>query len=359
MTIHIFNPEHEHALAADLEGFTPPRAARQLRSDLSFLPALWAEDGDIVMVEDAVAAEKAWRGLDLRHRSAVEFATPDMIKRLLACGKDVTVSPWGWDKTIRKTLLKAGVPAETMPSTDALDTIRSLSNRSLAVELLAALGAEHGVTGLSCVCNTYDDVLRFLAKHRETVVKAPWSCSGRGVRYIGNGTLTDNDSHWIQRVISQQQSVVAEVRCRKVADFAIEFMAEEDATVSATGLSLFTTSGGTYTGNVLASEEEKRTMIGRYLPLTLLDGVTEKIENFLSDRIGGAYTGPLGVDMMITEGDNGAEGTGFLLNPCVEINLRRTMGHVALALSSRGHMGTMGITFENKSYNITITDDNL
>lgn len=95
MTIHIFNPEHEHALAADLEGFTPPRAARQLRSDLSFLPALWAEDGDIVMVEDAVAAEKAWRGLDLRRRSAVEFATPDTIKRLLACGKDVAVSPWG------------------------------------------------------------------------------------------------------------------------------------------------------------------------------------------------------------------------------------------------------------------------
>ena len=41
------------------------------------------------------------------------------------------------------------------------------------------------------------------------------------------------------------------------------------------------------------------------------------------------YQGPLGVDMMIVAG---AEGQGFLLHPCVEINLRRTMGHVALSI---------------------------
>ena len=38
----------------------------------------------------------------------------------------------------------------------------------------------------------------------------------------------------------------------------------------------------------------------------------------------GKYVGPFGVDMMIAEEK---------LHPCVEINLRRTMGHVALALS--------------------------
>ena len=34
-----------------------------------------------------------------------------------------------------------------------------------------------------------------------------------------------------------------------------------------------------------------------------------------------------GVDMMVVKGER------FLLHPCVEINLRRTMGHVALALT--------------------------
>lgn len=45
---------------------------------------------------------------------------------------------------------------------------------------------------------------------------------------------------------------------------------------------------------------------------------------------GGAYTGPFGIDMMVVEGN---AGKGFLLHPCVEINLRRTMGHVALSLT--------------------------
>ena len=41
-----------------------------------------------------------------------------------------------------------------------------------------------------------------------------------------------------------------------------------------------------------------------------------------------SYTGPFGVDMMVVAGEK-----GFLLHPCVEINLRRTMGHAALALT--------------------------
>ena len=37
--------------------------------------------------------------------------------------------------------------------------------------------------------------------------------------------------------------------------------------------------------------------------------------------------GPFGIDMMIVKGEK------YGLHPCVEINLRRTMGHVALSLS--------------------------
>jgi hypothetical protein len=41
------------------------------------------------------------------------------------------------------------------------------------------------------------------------------------------------------------------------------------------------------------------------------------------------YQGPFGVDMMIVGKE---DKDGFLLHPCVEINLRRTMGHVALSI---------------------------
>ena len=59
MTIRIFNPEHDIALASNMERFTAPHAGRQLRSDLCYLPALWSNDGDVVIVDDIDFAESA------------------------------------------------------------------------------------------------------------------------------------------------------------------------------------------------------------------------------------------------------------------------------------------------------------
>ena len=49
MKLHIFNPDHDLALAANQKIFTAPHAGRLLRGDLSFIPALWADDGDLVL----------------------------------------------------------------------------------------------------------------------------------------------------------------------------------------------------------------------------------------------------------------------------------------------------------------------
>ena len=57
----------------------------------------------------------------------------------------------------------------------------------------------------------------------------------------------------------------------------------------------------------------------------MLTRIRENIIKVFSSYLSGLYQGPFGVDMMIVSG--GAN--GFLLNPCIEINLRRTMGHVA------------------------------
>ena len=46
MTLHVFNPEHDIALAYDNKYFTAPHAGRQLRNDLDYLPVLWAAEGE-------------------------------------------------------------------------------------------------------------------------------------------------------------------------------------------------------------------------------------------------------------------------------------------------------------------------
>ena len=54
---HIFNPEHDMALAAGTKGFTPPAAGRGMRYWLGFLPSFWADDGDVVIVRQQSDAE--------------------------------------------------------------------------------------------------------------------------------------------------------------------------------------------------------------------------------------------------------------------------------------------------------------
>ena len=99
MTLHIFNPEHDLALACDIENYSPPAAAQKLYSDLGFIPALWADNGDVVMVEDRMSALDAWRNLqrqmtgylgndDVLCRS-VEFVTPTDIHSLQITTVDV------------------------------------------------------------------------------------------------------------------------------------------------------------------------------------------------------------------------------------------------------------------------------
>jgi len=55
--------------------------------------------------------------------------------------------------------------------------------------------------------------------------------------------------------------------------------------------------------------------------------------------------------MMIVASD-----VGFMLHPVVEINLRHTMGHVALALSARSefHERMMRIDYDGSHYHLHI-----
>ena len=96
--LHIFNPEHDIALASNLANFTAPHAGRQLRADLGFLPVLWAKEGDVVLVENVEHAQKASRRL--RRCAGVQFASvpPQEIDG---------IQVWGWDKALKAQLKRA------------------------------------------------------------------------------------------------------------------------------------------------------------------------------------------------------------------------------------------------------------
>lgn len=354
MQIHFFNPDHDIALALNQRRFATPHVGRQMRSDLGYIPALWAEDGDVVVVEDIDAAELLYKRHKLTSRARVEFVTTEQLENTVS-GDNYRFAPWGWNRSIRSIFLDAKIPKTMLPSELQLDSIRMLSNRALAVKLLGTFKGTQGVVGFSLICNTASEVEEALKQYRDIVVKAPWSSSGRGVRYINvDDGPNENVQKWINNTLEKQGSIIVEKKCRKIQDFAMEFQAKANGKVVYDGLSLFTTKNGAYTGNILLPEDEKEEYLHRYLSPTLLDEVKKQIEVFLTKEINGAYIGPLGVDMMICSPWEEDKTSAVVLNPCIEINMRRTMGHVALALTRRGQRGIMSIDYDGKNYRLHI-----
>ena len=336
MTIHIFNPEHDIALASNLSNFTAPHAGRQLRDDLCFLPALWAKEGDVVWVDNVDYASKTWE----RVRSQLvpwggtkcSIGWNNLFHRMeqsVPWGGTNTITPWGWDRALRRELERKGVPPSVLPSDGDLSTIRTLSHRKTAAQLLPLLRID-GTVGEMSYCNTLEAVEEQLHRYPQLVLKAPWSSSGRGIRFI-DGALSDHHRGWLRNLLLSQGGVMAEPYYEKVMDFGMEFESTEEG-IRYLGLSLFHTTNGAYTGNIIATENSKREMISHYIPVDLIDTIKEKIcyQPILQN-----YRGPFGVDMMIVRDSSpvSTSNASLLLHPCVEINLRRTMGHVALALS--------------------------
>ena len=332
ITIHIFNPEHDIALAANLSNFTPPHAGRQLRSDLGFLPALWAENGDAVLVDDAGRAEQRYKRLvqSLNRQMGRRFYAADVafvgLKQLNKIGQIDAVNPWGWNVAQKAQLKRSGVAEELLPTDTQLAEIRELSHRRTSARLLPLLQQE-GTVGEAYECFTEGDVTTLLGRYDRMVLKAPWSSSGRGLRFVTLDTFTPQVKGWLRHLLEAQGSVMAEPFYDKEKDFGMEFFVTETGEIRYEGLSLFHTANGAYTGNILATESLKREMISHYLSLDLLDTVKEKVKQELKIVFKDKYVGPFGVDMMIVKGEK------YGLHPCVEINLRRTMGHVALSLS--------------------------
>ena len=326
MRLHVFNPEHDIALAFNRRHLTMPHAAQELRMNLGWIPLLWASEDDLILVDDVAYSQKA--SCKFKRDTSVHFIGWDELAGIPI----EAVDPWGWDITLRMSLVEHGLSPKVLPTEQALSEIRKLSSRYETLRVLDVLrdGLVNETCGKNRYLSTEEQVLETIREWRRVVLKAPWSSSGRGIRYVCN-EMTSSVSGWVRRILEIQGGVMAEPYYNKVRDFGMEFFVHEDGLVNYLGLSVFQTMNHAYTGNLIASEEEKAQILGDYIPLTLINTIKCRICEYFSSRMRNHYKGPFGIDMMIVAHP---DSQGFLLHPCVEINVRRTMGHVALSLSS-------------------------
>ena len=316
--VYLFNPDNEMALASGARNYTPPRAVAAFCRAGALLPAYWAVDGDFILAPE-------------EYEPALRRINPSLRIFRAENGDEITgAEPWGWSLAARERFLRGGVPACLLPDDKSLEEIKRLSSRETAAKVnrrLRELSPGRRSPGPALVSSSEREVMDYIARREGRVfVKSPWSSSGRGV-FPASGMDRKNVEQIVAGIIQRQGMVTVEDSLDKLHDFASLFFSD-GRTVRFMGWSVFETHGrGAYLGNVVAPQRELRRCVLEY-------GADEEVipllEEALTAEISGGYRGWLGVDMMTYR-----DGDSVAVAPCIEINLRRTMGVVAMDLAER------------------------
>lgn len=290
MTIHYFNPGYELSAKRGQAHYTPTKPVRQLRHDLATLPIYYAAAGEGVLVPENLPTE---------------LRTEQMVSRAEAGDRIV---PWGAAPEV------LGIGYET-------EVMHRLASRERSLELWRKL-YEPSLFGSMMPPRRISEESE-VPKEGRWVAKLDFSSSGRGVFF-------PRSTEELQEMLRRHQELYLEPWLDRVADRGYEFVRHPDGGIEYVGVHLFTTGQGRYGASLIAPREVVLEQLHRQ-PTT---PTHEQYVAHLLERLRGydfhGYAGPFGIDTVVWR-----DGDHLRLAPSVEINLRRTMGHVALELSRR------------------------
>ncbi|MDR1745806.1 MAG: hypothetical protein LBR49_00825 [Tannerella sp.] len=341
--IHCFNPGHETAVLSGKTAYTPPAIVRRMASELSLLPLWYGEEGDFVFTDEPVAAIRFLSSLPDIIRPKVIPLSENTIDQLRHQENPPEIATWGLAPNILQGFEKLRQRSHDLFSVPTWnDACTRLTGRQTAASCLYALQSLLPDSSLPLpphFCEGQDEIRRFMAGCPPPyVLKMPYSCSGRGVFWLNNRHLDKRAICWINGVLKKQGVVSIEQALDKVCDFAMEFVSDGQGTVDFEGWSVFDTHpDGSFNGNWLGSQALLEKHLLSYVPSNQMNHIRESVTKVLSDTLSNDYKGFMGVDMMIYR-QNGI----FAIHPMVEINLRYTMGLVAMQLSRLVHHASQG-----------------
>lgn len=333
--LFLFNPENDIALALGLPRITPPRQAAMFHRAGAMIPFWLGEPDDAVLLDgDDVTRASRWM------ESLGGVAGPKPV--VSGAGSCWSPEPWGWSLDAVAQFEKSGVLFPYRDDiTHHMRRRRELSHRRTSLLFLSkwVLTGDALMFPLPVEISDPQEIARQVGVYGRAVVKSPWSSSGRGVFPVSRATMGASMAR-IAGIMRRQGSVMVEPLLPKLQDFAMLFNYGHGKAELA-GYSLFHNSNATnYGGNYIGSDEMITSRLERWVSRNELDKVARKTARILSDILGDEYDGPLGVDMMIC----GGEGEAPWIDPCVEINMRYTMGFVARGVWRKlGMEGVMSV----------------
>lgn len=330
--LHLFNPQSDLQLANGSPNFTAPKAATDFAVAAAVLPMWYGSAGDVF----AGAVNRRW--LETMMKTFGINIVP-----FHGDANDYTATPWGWSPAVRRAFLAMGYAPECLPDADQVERWRQLSSRVTSARAIAEI--MHAVPDIVAnaparyaprIATTASAAMIAIADLGRAMLKLPWSNAGRGQQDTDR-TTPDELVRRVSGMISRQGAIEIAPYYTKRLDFAMLF--EPGRFV---GYSLFDTdTHGGWTGNILVDDDEiERRIVAvaeRDIDFETLRRVARDVVTHYA--VENNYTGPVGIDFMVAAGPD-----DVIVVPPVEINWRRTMGHVSHTFYARYIApGTVGV----------------
>lgn len=318
--LHFFNPGHEEAIANASKYYQPSRQVAKLQNDLALLPSWYANPGEEVLVKSEKLRVKSEGRGEITDNSEVDFwgISPAAISFV--------------EKLNREKNLSLHVPQWKAE-------YRELSNRQTArnvLELLIKACPEIDPTIVPVFYSNIEDIETAIThnqkstiKNQKFLIKSPFSSSGRGLVWLPEGKIARSERQIIGGMLKRQGCVSLETALDRQLDFSMHFEIIDKDRVNFIGYSVFlVNTKGAYEKSLIASQAQMKDMICRFIDNSLLERIRNLLHNIITEIYSPHYKGNIGIDMFIYH-----DGVAKRLHPCVEINMRKSMGYLAIRLA--------------------------
>ena len=335
--IHYFNPGHEMAILLDKENYTPSRNVQKMCIELATLPVWYADPEDYVIVPEHVAP----RFFSLLPKGLRPFAkvvtAHDLHEMKDSLPADLEAAAWGISPAsiafFRQLKKETGIAIQIPEWKEAYRKLTSRETAAACLEKIKEALPDIEIPYPPKFCTKVADVEKFLKlKNAPFVMKTPFSSSGRGLYWLTTRKLLAKDKSWIEGAIKKQGKISIESGLNRFQDLAMEFYSDGEGHLQFEAYSFFgTSSRGAYRGNALESQKDFLAGLTRFIDPNEIERIQACVQSVLQETYASIYKGYIGVDMMTYRDAQNQ----FHLHPCVEINMRYTMGILAHKLTER------------------------
>jgi hypothetical protein len=336
----LFNPTCEYAIANGSPNWQPNRLLQKMESDLSTLPQFFTGKNDFVLVDKMPSSGF----IENLQRASMEI--PNFIlKNEANCNQQFIqlpknkLLPWGWSPAAHQFLLplKQSCSSEfrQSPVFNWKQEHREITSRKFAIDILKQVSISMNADYLlppeltPKICITQTDFENAIRQWGKIMVKAPWSSSGRGLQPVTKTPVHPKVWEKIMGIVKEQGFAISEPYLNKVLDLAFLFELKKGK-VEFLGISNFCTNKkGQYEGNYInglpVNTEKEIVEFTNIVEHEIREPLIKAIE---TSKMTVFYEGVFGVDTLIYSDEKAK----LRINPCLEINVRHTMGLLSLQL---------------------------